>query len=196
MNHNSIKKKWLFSFSIGVGFHIALFSIPIGSLSDGQEQSEEAGNSVSLSFQQTVSLHPAFSPEKMTYEKQKKMDVPGEQADHRKRVSTNSSSSKRSGMFDLSDYGRHVHRAISREKEYPTSAKRKRQEGSIVLKVILDKKGNLLSPPKIKTSSNNQLLDKEAIRMVNAAAPFKSLPDEFTKDSATLLIPVRFRLGW
>jgi protein TonB len=73
-------------------------------------------------------------------------------------------------------------------------ARRMRHEGVVVLTLQVDTHGKLVRPPIIQRSSGFDILDREAIRMVQAASPLPPLPKEFTKASISFNVPIRFSL--
>jgi protein TonB len=94
---------------------------------------------------------------------------------------------------DLGAYGRSIHRAVVKHRRYPRVARRLGLEGKVLIKISVDRQGRLLNAV-IKRSSGQEILDKEALRMVRAAAPFTSLPNDFDKPSVMVVIPVKFKL--
>jgi protein TonB len=69
-----------------------------------------------------------------------------------------------------------------------------RLEGTAVVRVLVRRDGSLAAPPRLVTSSRHGVLDTEALRMVEAAAPFAPLPDGYAQPSAEFVVPVRFAL--
>ncbi|MGB1700420.1 MAG: energy transducer TonB family protein, partial [Nannocystaceae bacterium] len=67
-------------------------------------------------------------------------------------------------------------------------------EGDVVVKIRVDRVGKLIGLPSVAKSCGHEVLDQEALRMVQQAAPFRPLPSTFVKDTATIKLPVRFRL--
>ena len=94
---------------------------------------------------------------------------------------------------DLGAYGRSIHRSVVKHRRYPRVARRLGLEGKALVTIRVNQEGALLSAS-IKRSSGEEILDKEALRMVRAAAPFKSLPVGFDKSAVTVVIPVKFKL--
>ena len=62
------------------------------------------------------------------------------------------------------------------------------------MKVRLRHDGTLASAPAIARSSGHDLLDAEALRMVQRAAPYPPLPAGYGPELAELQVPVRFFL--
>ncbi len=67
-------------------------------------------------------------------------------------------------------------------------------EGMVVVSIKLTKAGKLLGRPRIVRSSGHRMLDKEAIRMILAAAPLPNMPSAFQKHHAEFRIPVNFTI--
>jgi protein TonB len=101
---------------------------------------------------------------------------------------------KGDGKAALKAYGRGVHASMESHKRYPIAARKLGLEGDVIVKVKIDRQGNLVGRPTIARSCGHEVLDNEALRMVEKAAPFAGLPEAFEKDTATLKLPVRFRL--
>lgn len=70
---------------------------------------------------------------------------------------------------------------------YPDQARRNRLNGSLILHVLLDHEGRLVSV-KVGGSSGEQILDDAARRIVQMASPFKPFPDEMRATYDQLMI--------
>jgi TonB family protein len=95
---------------------------------------------------------------------------------------------------ELRAYGERLSRHITRQRRYPAQAVRLGMEGTALVRVRINRDGSLGAPPRLEGSSRFRVLDAEALRMVEAAAPFSPLPAGLPRDSAELVIPVRFSL--
>ena len=83
---------------------------------------------------------------------------------------------------------------LSRYKTYPELAHRLKQEGVVVMGLVIDRRGKLISYA-IKRSSGHKLLDQEVEIMIQRAAKIMpALPDNFPRDTLELLVPVRFKV--
>ena len=91
-------------------------------------------------------------------------------------------------------YGILLSQEIAKFKQYPPFAKQSRQQGVVVVHLQIDHLGKLLAS-NISQSSNNELLDNQALAMVNKAAPFTKPPPDFQDKDLSLLIPISFRLN-
>ena len=98
------------------------------------------------------------------------------------------------GKAEMRRYATKIHRALSKHHRYPVPARRLKLEGKCAVKIRIDRRGNLVGRPSIHISTGYPVLDKEALAMVERAAPFDALPSSFEKDVATVVIPVRFAL--
>lgn len=86
-----------------------------------------------------------------------------------------------------------VHAAFMRHRQYPPAALRLRLEGVAKVRVTVDRHGKLLGKPELVASSGHDVLDVEALRAAEAAAPFEALP-EGTPDQKSFVIPIAFRI--
>ncbi|HAN32700.1 MAG TPA: hypothetical protein DCQ06_13995 [Myxococcales bacterium] len=96
--------------------------------------------------------------------------------------------------FDLTGYGEGVRRAVQRQQRYPVVAEQDGIEGRVVVKIRVGRNGRLVSKPVVKHSSGHPSLDREAVRMVQAAAPFRALPGGVRDGVAELELPIVFEL--
>lgn len=64
-------------------------------------------------------------------------------------------------------------------------------EGTVTLRFVLGRQGQLLSSG-IARSSGNSVLDQEALAMVRRASPYPPFPSEMTKSRESFTAPVRF----
>ena len=70
---------------------------------------------------------------------------------------------------------------------YPDQAKRKKLSGTLILSVLVDHKGNVISSI-LQQKSGKKLLDESAIKVVKLAAPFKKFPPEMREQYDQLMI--------
>ncbi len=82
---------------------------------------------------------------------------------------------------------------LGRYKDYPMVARRRGLEGSARLEVRLARSGKVLSS-RIVASSGSSILDQAALRMVERADPFPSMPDDYPGGEFQFDVPVDFRL--
>ena len=98
------------------------------------------------------------------------------------------------GATELVAYARQLSRVVGRQRRYPASAARFGMEGTARLQVSVNRDGALAGAPRLVRSSGHEVLDAEALRMVEAAAPFAPLPEGHARPSAEFVIPVDFSL--
>ncbi|WP_158502279.1 energy transducer TonB [Vitiosangium sp. GDMCC 1.1324] len=95
---------------------------------------------------------------------------------------------------ELRAYRERLSRHVTRQRRYPAQAVRLGMEGTALVRVRINRDGSLAGPPRLEGSSRFGVLDAEALRMVEAAAPFSPLPAELPRESAEFVIPVSFSL--
>lgn len=95
---------------------------------------------------------------------------------------------------DFLGYGKSLHKRVQKQQHYPRSAKSLGLEGMAKVKVKIDRKGKLVGQPTLVKSTGHEVLDDEALAMVERAAPFDTLPVTFDKDVATIVLPLSFKL--
>jgi TonB family protein len=100
----------------------------------------------------------------------------------------------RGALGDLRDYARRLGAAVARQRHYPASAARLGMEGTAYIQLRIRHDGLLMEPPRLVRSSGQEVLDAEALRMVEAAAPFEPMPGSAARPDAAFVIPVGFSL--
>lgn len=86
-----------------------------------------------------------------------------------------------------------IRAAILKNKSYPRQAKRKKQQGTVVLRFRLLPDGEVENLV-VKQGSGNKSLDNAAIKAVNKVRKFDAFPDEIRKAFWEFEIPVSFKL--
>ncbi|SEF62463.1 energy transducer TonB [Marinobacterium lutimaris] len=82
---------------------------------------------------------------------------------------------------------------LARHKRYPSSARRRGQEGVAKLSFVVDRNGQVLEF-KLVGSSGFRSLDEAVIRMLKQAEPLPKFPAEMTQDSLSITVPVQFAI--
>ena len=95
---------------------------------------------------------------------------------------------------ELVAYREQLSRSVTRGLRYPPQAVRLRLEGTARVLVRINRDGSLAGPPRLEGSSRFRVLDLEALRVVEAAAPFSPLPPELSREAVEFVIPVSFSL--
>jgi len=90
-------------------------------------------------------------------------------------------------------YGNSLWNAISKHKKYPKIAQMRGWQGEAIVELELDGSGKLKSK-KITQSSGYEVLDKQALEMVEKAVPFPTPPEALRNSNFTIVIPVPFKL--
>lgn len=79
-------------------------------------------------------------------------------------------------------------------KKYPKMAKRRKLEGVAHIKFTLAKNGNITNVF-LDKSSGHKLLDKAALKILNAISTYKAIPDEVSLKALHLKIPIKYSRG-
>lgn len=83
---------------------------------------------------------------------------------------------------------------LSHFKEYPLQAYKQRQEGVVIVGLVIDKAGEIVAHS-IKRSSGHAALDQEVDNMLQRAGKMPALPSDYPRDQVELLIPIRFKVS-
>lgn len=90
-------------------------------------------------------------------------------------------------------YGNTLWGAISKHKKYPKIAQMRGWQGEVIVELRLDGDGKI-SSKKITQSSGHDVLDKQALEMVEKALPFPAPPEVLRGSHFTITVPVPFNL--
>ncbi len=82
---------------------------------------------------------------------------------------------------------------LSKFKEYPLVAQRRRLEGTGVLRVRISRDGRVISQ-ELSRETRHPLLNEAAMRTVRRAAPFPPVPADYPGETFEFLAPVEFTL--
>lgn len=93
----------------------------------------------------------------------------------------------------VTDYMAELLAWLQRHKEYPRRAKRRQQQGTALLYLVMDREGQVLEY-RIQESSGYRLLDQEVTAMIERARPLPEMPDEMPGAQLELVVPVEFFL--
>lgn len=93
----------------------------------------------------------------------------------------------------LNGYNSALWGKIGRYKQYPKIAQMRGWQGEVIVELILDGNGKLKSK-KILTSSGYDVLDKQALEMIEKAAPFPSPPEVLRASTFSITVPIPFKL--
>jgi protein TonB len=82
---------------------------------------------------------------------------------------------------------------LERHKEYPRQAQLRRQEGTALLRFVIDRDGQVLSY-QIERSSGHASLDAAVEAMLERARPLPAMPSDMAQARLELSLPVTFEL--
>ena len=89
------------------------------------------------------------------------------------------------------DYGAILLAWLERHKEYPRVAQKRRQQGVVLLHIVLDRGGRVIEAH-IQESSGYRLLDEAALAMLKRAQPLPPIPDDIREERLRFVVPVQF----
>ncbi len=105
----------------------------------------------------------------------------------------NSASGGSAGVQTESVYLAQVKAWLAQHKTYPRIAAMRRQEGVVLMHIVIDRGGNIIDY-RVKEKSGHRLLDKEARKMMERASPVPPIPESIHREALELVIPVEFFL--
>ncbi len=82
---------------------------------------------------------------------------------------------------------------LRKHQRYPKMAVRRKIQGYTVLRVSVDRNGNVVNAD-MELSSEKSVLDKEAFKMLDRANPLPAMPKDIPEEEFEFLVPVRFKL--
>ncbi|MGH8750589.1 MAG: TonB family protein [Burkholderiales bacterium] len=94
----------------------------------------------------------------------------------------------------IDGYGRTLSTLIARYQRYPHVALLRSWQGTAQLQLIISGTGKMLSASVLR-SSGFEVLDKQALEMVQRAAPFPEPPQALREREVTVMVPIVFKLN-
>lgn len=91
------------------------------------------------------------------------------------------------------DYFARLQAWLEKHKEYPRTARLRRQQGTALLMFVVDREGRVLDY-RLQRSSGHSLLDREVQAMIERSQPLPRIPDEMHQTRLELVVPVQFFL--
>jgi protein TonB len=98
-----------------------------------------------------------------------------------------------SSTESFKEYRMSIMRSIYTRVVYPKRAIARNQQGVVVLKLALDKSGNLLSL-NLEKASDYKMLNDAALRAVKVSAPYRQAPFKLSSSALEVSIPINFRI--
>lgn len=92
-----------------------------------------------------------------------------------------------------SDYMARLRARLEKHKRYPRRARLRRQEGTAMLSVVIDREGRVVEYS-IRQSSGHRILDEEVAAMIKRAQPLPAFPEDLPRARLELVVPVQFSL--
>ena len=84
-------------------------------------------------------------------------------------------------------------RAINSAMRYPMAARQKRQQGTVYVRFVMDRRGNVVSS-KIERTSRFPALDEEGLALLARAQPLPAPPADVAGDQIQLVVPIIVRI--
>jgi len=115
------------------------------------------------------------------------------QQSERVAASQQSSTTRRTPSVSPQRWQSQVIAHINRNKRYPSSAQKRREEGVVQLQFVIDTAGNVQSS-RIVRSSGFAELDQATLEMIRRASPVPAPPADIGQSRITLTVPINFNL--
>ncbi|MEM1111914.1 MAG: energy transducer TonB [Pseudomonadota bacterium] len=94
---------------------------------------------------------------------------------------------------DTENYAATLLAWLGQHKEYPRRARVRKQQGTALLYIEINRQGEVLNY-RIHQSSGYKMLDKETLAMLKRAQPLPAMPASITGETMELIAPVEFFL--
>lgn len=91
------------------------------------------------------------------------------------------------------DYQASVLQMLTRYREYPERAMRRRIEGENRIRLVIARDGTVIEATMV-SSSGSSILDRETERLIERVRKFPPFPDEMTEQQVTWVVPVSYQL--
>ena len=132
----------------------------------------------------------------------KKIDIkkilPQEKAIEQKKIKKNENLGNLKGIEGgiskeiINQYVTQVYKLIDAKKRYPRQSLIRREEGTVLLEIVIFNTGQLKSVKSIKAEF--QRLVDSSFDAVESAAPFPEFPEEITKKNMIIQVPVIYKI--
>lgn len=94
---------------------------------------------------------------------------------------------------NLAGYRQGIMRRLAAAKRYPADALARSEQGRAVVRIVLDRNGNVVRWTLIEGTGSPRL-DREVAALVARAAPYPELPPGVPQETIEILAPVEFAL--
>jgi periplasmic protein TonB len=91
-------------------------------------------------------------------------------------------------------YAALIRKQIVEKKRYPTPSRRREEEGIVLVRFSLDRRGNLVGEPQLETPCRYSRLNKAALEAVIDAAPYPRPLEGMESTELSFQVPIRFSL--
>ena len=97
------------------------------------------------------------------------------------------------GLLSRQRYQSKLLRWAYKHVKYPVRAQNRKQEGSVRMSVVIDRKGNIKDISMVQ-ASRYAMLNKEARGSLKRASPFPPVPEELSGEEFTFYLPIVFKM--
>ena len=94
---------------------------------------------------------------------------------------------------DISGWQNEVNEAIAKKQVYPRAALRKEIEGNVKVEIQVDREGNIVAQ-NIKTSSGEEILDREVPKLLKRVSPLPKPPADASDSQLTFVVPLAWTI--
>ena len=97
------------------------------------------------------------------------------------------------GMGVVARYAGFLKGSLEESMHYPRAARLAGQQGSVVVRFVIDRNGAVLSIV-LEKPSGHAILDREAVEMIERAEPFPTMPGEMSGEVLELRVPIAYKI--
>ena len=97
------------------------------------------------------------------------------------------------GMGVVARYAGLLKGRLENSMHYPRAARLAGQQGSVVVRFVIDRNGTVLSIV-LEKPSGHAILDREAVEMIERAEPFPIMPGDMSGEVLELRVPVAYKI--
>ena len=97
------------------------------------------------------------------------------------------------GVVEKQHYLAALAAEIDRNKYYPLSSRRRGEQGTVLVRFVIQKDGDF-SDLSVVESSGSRRLDKAALKTLRRVAPFRKIPESVGRSHWSITVPIAFSL--